>query len=283
METSNAGRNVGDLLREWRQRRHMSQLDLAEFSEVSSRHLSFIETGRSVPSRAMLLRLCDRLEVPPRERNAIFVAAGLAPVYAERRLTDPALAEARKAVGLLLGAHEPYPALAVDRYWNMQAANRALAPFLKGVAAHLLVPPVNALRVSLHPEGVAPRITNLGEWRAHLLHRLERQVESTGDAKLAELLAELSSYPGPVHEVQPQDESFVVPMRIQSELGELSFLSTTTVFGTPAEVTLTELAIETFLPADDKTARILRTTGFLRKMASLPFLFQKTNYFEKVS
>ena len=279
MDMHRVPRPVGEQLREWRQRRHLSQLDLAALADVSARHLSFIETGRSLPSRAMLLRLGDRLDVPLRERNALFVAAGFAPIYSERRLGDPALAQAHNAIALLLRGHEPYPALAVDRHWNLQAANRALAPFLKGVAPELLAPPVNVLRLSLHPDGVAPRIANLGQWRAHLLQRLERQVETSGDPQLQALHAELLAYPAPEEEEEPADPAaIVVPMRMRSEVGELSFLSTTTVFGTPVEVSLSELAIESFFPADAKTARVLRTTGFLRRMTSLPFLRREAPY-----
>lgn len=279
MDPHTALRPVGEQLRDWRQRRHLSQLDLAALADVSPRHLSFIETGRSVPSRAMLLRLGDRLDIPLRERNALFVATGYAPVYSERRLDDPALAQARDAIALLLRGHEPYPALAVDRHWNLQAANRALAPFLKGVAPGLLAPPVNVLRLSLHPDGVAPRIANLGQWRAHLLQRLGRQVETSGDPQLQALHAELLAYPAPDEEEESTDPAaIVVPMRMRSEVGELPFLSTTTVFGTPVEVSLSELAIESFFPADAKTARVLRTTGFLRRMASLPFLRREAPY-----
>ncbi|TYT25198.1 helix-turn-helix transcriptional regulator [Luteimonas viscosa] len=263
-------RSVGEQLRHWRQRRHLSQLDLAGLADISSRHLSFVETGRSLPSRAMLLRLSDRLEVPLRERNALFVAAGYAPVYSERRIDDPSLEQARKAIDLVLRGHEPYPALAVDRHWQLQAANRALAPLLTGVAPQLLAPPVNVLRLSLHPEGVAPRILNLGQWRAHLLHRLQQQIDATGDAVLLALHAELASYPAPAHDDAPDPDAVVVPMRIRSEVGELSFLSTTTVFGTPVAVTLSELAIESFFPADAATANLLRTGGFLRAMETDP-------------
>ncbi|HEX2082189.1 MAG TPA: hypothetical protein VHF86_01730, partial [Xanthomonadaceae bacterium] len=174
--------------------------------------------------------------------------------------------------------HEPYPALAVDRHWNLQAANRALAPFLKGVAPELLTPPVNVLRLSLHPEGVAPRVANLGQWRAHLLHRLQQQIDASGDPQLQALHAELLAYPAPEAEEPLDPSAFVVPMRMRSEVGELSFLSTTTVFGTPVEVTLSELAIESFFPADAKTAGILRTAGFLRRMTSLPFLRRESVY-----
>lgn len=267
----NTPRPVGEQLRDWRQRRHLSQLDLAGLADISSRHLSFMETGRALPSRAMLLRLSDPLDVPLRERNQLFVAAGFAPVYGERRIDDPALQDARRAIDLVLRGHEPYPALAIDRHWRMQAANRAVAPFLKGVAPHLLVPPVNVLRLSLHPEGVAPRIANLGEWRAHLLQRLRQQVEGTGDPVLEALLQELLTYPAPGHEETPDPAAFVVAMRLRTEVGELAFLSTTTVFGTPVEVTLSELAIESFFPADAKTAKVLRTMSLVGRVLRFPF------------
>lgn len=267
----NTTRPVGEQLRDWRQRRHLSQLDLAGLADISSRHLSFMETGRSLPSRAMLLRLSDRLDVPLRERNQLFVAAGFAPVYAERRLDDPALQDARRAIDLVLRGHEPYPALAIDRHWNMHAANRAVDPFLKGVAPHLLEPPVNVLRLSLHPEGVAPRVANLGEWRAHLLQRLRQQVEGSGDPVLEALLQELLAYPAPAHEEPPSPTAFVVPMRLRTEVGELAFISTTTVFGTPVEVTLSELAIESFFPADEKTAKVLRAMSLVGRVLRFPF------------
>lgn len=271
METASPP-SVGDQLRDWRQRRHYSQMELAGLADISSRHLSFMETGRSLPSRAMLLRLSDRLDVPLRERNRMFTAAGYAPLYGERRLDEPALSTARRTMELVLRGHEPYPALAVDRHWNMQAANRAVAPLLKGVAPELLKPPVNVLRLSLHPQGVAPRIINLGQWRAHLLQRLQHEFDGSGDPVLAALLEELRGYPAPDHDKPPEPGALTVPMRMRSEVGELSFISTTTVFGTPLEVALSELAIESFFPADDRTARVLRTASFLQKMIRLPFL-----------
>lgn len=257
---------LGDQLRDWRRRRHLSQETLAGLAGISSRHLSFVETGRSVPSRAMLLRLTDRLDVPLRERNRMFTAAGYAPIYGERPWEDERLDSARRTIELLLRGHEPFPALAVDRHWNMQAANRAVAPFLRGVASHLLEPPINVLRLSLHPEGVAQRVLNLGQWRAHVLHRLQRQVESTGDPVLEALLRELESYPGPEQTEQPAADAIAVPMRLRSEFGELTFLSTTTVFGNPVEVTLSELAIESFFPADPRTAKVMRTISLVGRM-----------------
>jgi len=257
-----AHRSVGDLLREWRQRRRLSQLELALAAHVSARHLSFLETGRSQPSREMLLLLARRLEVPLRERNTLLVAAGYAPIYRERSLDDPALAAAREAVRLVLAGHEPSPALAVDRHWNLIAANRALAPLLEGLDAALLQPPVNVLRLSLHPAGLAPRILNLPQWREHLLTRLRHQVDASADASLAVLLQELEGLPVPAsaHDVELSHGDaggFVVPLRLQVGEHTLTFLSTTTLFGTPMDVTLAELAIESFFPADAETAAVL--------------------------
>jgi len=258
-------RPIGDHLREWRQRRRLSQLDLACEADISTRHLSFLETGRSRPSRDMVLHLAERLDVPLRERNTLLVAAGFAPAYPLRALDDPALALARRAVERVIEAHAPNPALAVDRHWHLVAANAAVAPLLAGVAPALLQPPVNVLRLGLHPDGLAPRIANYAEWRRLLLERLQRQVESTGDAVLADLLAELTAYPAPPATVvalaAPEEEGHpdvVVPFRLATESGILSFLSTTTVFGTPVDVTLSELAVESFFPADAFTADALR-------------------------
>jgi transcriptional regulator with XRE-family HTH domain len=260
-----AERPVGDLLREWRQRRRLSQLELAGEAEVSTRHLSFVETGRSLPSREMLLRLSQRLEIPLRERNTLLTAAGYAPMYRERALDAPELAAARKAVELVLKGHEPYPALAVDRHWQLVSYNRAVTPFLAGASAALLKPPVNVMRLSLHPEGLAPRIVNLAQWRAHLLMRLRQQVAASGDAVLAALIDELSAYPvpGDAHDAAVETAGgVVVPMQVRMpDGGVLSFISTTTVFGTPVDITLSELALETFFPADDATTQALRRLG----------------------
>jgi transcriptional regulator with XRE-family HTH domain len=235
---------VGELLREWRQRRRLSQMTLALEAEVSTRHLSFVETGRAAPSREMVLRLAEPLELPLRERNRLLLAAGYAPVFPQRGLDDPALAPAREAIELVLAAHAPNPALAVDRHWQLVSANAALAP---------------VLRLSLHPEGLAPRIDNLAEWRAHLLARLRREVELSADPVLAALLEELRRYPAPrVPPPAVEATTIAVPFRLRSAEGVLSFLSTTTVFGTPVDVTLAELAIEAFLPADAATAEALR-------------------------
>ncbi|MDR6290444.1 MULTISPECIES: helix-turn-helix domain-containing protein [Inquilinus] len=257
-------RPIGDHLREWRQRRRLSQLDLACEADISTRHLSFLETGRSRPSRDMVLHLAERLDVPLRERNTLLVAAGFAPAYPLRGLDDPALALARRAVERVIEAQAPNPALAFDRHWYLVAANAAVAPLMVGAAAALLQPPVNVMRLALHPEGLAPRIANLPEWRAHLLERLRRQIEFTADAVLVDLMAELQAYPAPaggVTALAPPEEAhldIVVPFRLATESGILSFLSTTTVFGTPVDVTLSELAVESFFPADAFTAEALR-------------------------
>ena len=239
----------------------MSQLDLACEAEISTRHLSFLETGRSLPSREMVLRLAEYLDVPLRERNALLVAAGFAPAFPERPLDDPALQSARKAVDLVLAGHEPNPALAIDRHWTLIASNNAVPPLLAGADPSLLRPPVNALRLSLHPAGLAPRIANLAEWRSHLLDRLRRQIEVSADPVLEELLKELCGYPAPGEDAAGDDEEYagvVVPFRLVTERGVLSFISATTIFGTPVDVTLSELAVESFFPADAATAEALR-------------------------
>lgn len=259
-------RDVGSHIREWRQRRRMTQLDLALEAEISARHLSFLETGKAQPSRDMVLNLCDRLDVPLRERNTLLLAAGFAPVFPQRPLHDPAVKHAREAIELILKGHEPYPALAIDRHWTMVSANRALAPLLAGVAAHLIEPPVNVLRLSLHPAGLAPRIANLPEWRTHIFERLRHQIGVTGDEKLAALLEELKAYPAGISRTRPAGDrygGFVVPLQLQTPHGVLSFFSTTTVLGTPVDVTLSELAIESFFPADDATAAALRALAEL--------------------
>jgi transcriptional regulator with XRE-family HTH domain len=244
---------IGALLREWRQRRRLSQLDLALAAEVSTRHLSCLETGRAQPSREMVLRLAERLEVPLRERNLLLVAAGYAPVFQERSLADPELQAARAAMELVLQAHAPNPAIAIDRHWTLVAANRSVAPLLACVDPELLKPPVNVLRLSLHPKGLAPRVVNLAEWRAHLLERLRRQVDVSADAVLVELLKELRAYPAPSPPHRANGTGVVVPFRLRHGDRVLSFLSTTTVFGTPVEITLSELALESFFPADADT------------------------------
>jgi transcriptional regulator with XRE-family HTH domain len=252
---------VGNLLRKWRERRRLSQLDLATEAEISTRHLSFLETGRSQPSREMVLRLAERLDVPLRERNALLIAAGYAPAYSERPFDDPALQSARKAVDLVLAGHEPYPAIAIDRHWTLIAYNNAVPPLMAGADPALLRPPINVLRLSLHPEGISPRIANLAQWRSHLFARLRRQIEVTADPILEELLNELSGYPmhGEGEAADNEDYAgFVVPFQFVTEHGVLSFISTTTIFGTPVDITLSELAVESFFPADAATAMALR-------------------------
>jgi transcriptional regulator with XRE-family HTH domain len=245
--------HAGDLLRQWRQRRRLSQLDLALAADVSSRHLSFVETGRSRPTSDMILRLAEHLDVPLRDRNALLLAGGYAPAYPERGLAEPELRAVQAALGQILKGHEPYPAVVVNRWWELVDANAGIALFTRDVAPALLHPPVNALRLSLHPDGMAPHIANLPEWRAHLLTRLRRQAEAAGDPRLAELHDELAGYPGG-QTLPPAPTDVIVPLRYR----ELNFLSITAVVGTPLDVTVSELAIESFYPADASTAAALR-------------------------
>jgi transcriptional regulator with XRE-family HTH domain len=250
----------GRLLRHWRQQRGRTQLDLALQAEVSPRHLSWLETGRAQPSRSMALRLSEQLDVPLRERNALLAAAGFAPLFPSRPLTDPALAEVRAALQRLLDAHEPWPALAVDRHWQLLAHNRLVPLLLAQAAPELVTPPVNVLRLSLHPQGLAPLIENLGAWRAYVLKRLQHQVSGTQDPVLQDLLDELTALPGPPAPAEgaasPQDVA--VPLTLKSAAGTLRFITAITVFGAPRDVTLAEIAIETLLPADAATADALR-------------------------
>ena len=252
---------VGTLLREWRQRRRLSQLDLALDADISTRHLSYVETGRAAPSRAMVLHLAEQLDVPLRERNTLLTAAGYAPIYRERGLNDPALRAAREAVELVLRAHEPNPALAVDRHWNLISHNQPVLLLLQGVPPELLQPPLNVLRLSLHPRGLAPKIVNLAAWRNHLFERLRHQIAVSADPVLATLLEELQSYPAPA-DTEPHEvfdaSAVAVPLQMRTTAGVLSFISTITVFGTPVDITLSELAVETFFPADAATAQALR-------------------------
>jgi transcriptional regulator with XRE-family HTH domain len=237
-------------------------MELALEADVSTRHLSFVETGRSKPSRDMVVKLAEHLDVPLRERNELLLAAGYAPAYPESSFEDAEMTAVRDAVKRLLAAHEPYPAVAVDRRWELLDGNAGVPLITAGAAAHLLEPPINALRLSLHPEGMAPRIANLAEWRAHVLGRLRREVNATQDAQLRSLLAELEAYPGDdvgdAAATQPGAGAIVVPLRMTSEAGELSFMSTITTFGTPLDITVSELSIEAFFPADDHTAAVLR-------------------------
>jgi transcriptional regulator with XRE-family HTH domain len=242
---------IGPLLKTWRSKRRLSQLDLALEAGVSTRHLSFVETGRSRPSEQMVVHLAEQLDVPLRERNRMLLAAGYAPIYSQRPLNE--LGPVKDALDQLLESHEPFPAIVVDRAWSVVAANAAIGMLTAGAAPHLLEPPINALRLSLHPDGMAPRIINLGEWRAHLLRDLEAQVAASNDDELTQLLEELQALPGP--EGEPAPHEVFVPLRIAGpDGGELRFLSTRTTFATAVDVTVSELAIESFFPADAETA-----------------------------
>ncbi|MDL4776435.1 MULTISPECIES: helix-turn-helix domain-containing protein [Thermomonosporaceae] len=253
-------RPVGDQLRAWRQRRRLSQLDLASDADVSTRHLSFVETGRSAPSREMVLRLAEHLEVPLRDRNLLLVSAGFAPVYDETPIEEPRMDSVRAALRQVLEGHEPYPALVVDRFWNLVDSNAAAGLFIEGAPAELLEPPLNVLRLSMHPDGMAKNILNLGEWRAHMISWVRRHVALTADAALAQLYRELRDYPGPDGEaaVPPPGGQVFVPLRMLLDGRELSFFSTIATFGTPVDITLAELAIESFYPADPATTAFLR-------------------------
>ena len=252
--------SAGQLLRSWRQRRKLSQFELSLRAAVSSRHLSFVETGRARPSRELLLHLADQLEIPLRERNVLLLAAGYAPVFRERSLDDEELAPARAALERFLRAHEPYPAVVLDGHYTIISANDALEPLLDGIAPELLAPPANALRATLHPQGMAPRIVNFGEWSGHLLDRLRRRAALTGDPELERLHAELAGYPGVELEPPTAGGEIIVPLRLRAGDEELGFISTASTFGTAVDITLEELCIEAFYPADAATAnRLLRT------------------------
>ncbi|MFG1650116.1 helix-turn-helix domain-containing protein [Micromonospora sp. NPDC049275] len=262
--TTRPVRRVGELLRDWRQSRRMSQLDLSIETGISARHLSFVETGRSRPSPELILRLAEQLDVPLADRNTILLAGGYAPAYPRHELDDPELAPVRAAVRRILDGHGPYPAVLIDRHWQLVEANPAVALFTDGAAAHLLAPPVNVLRLSLHPDGMAPRIGNLPEWRTHLLARLRQTAVGTGDAALHDLHEELRGYPGDnCHSPATDDpvSRIAVGLRYRHQGRELSFLSTTTVFGTPLDVTVAGLAVESFFPADAATLRALGVPG----------------------
>jgi transcriptional regulator with XRE-family HTH domain len=248
---------LGTLLRDWRHRRRLSQLDLALEAGVSARHLSFLETGRAKPSREMVLHLSEQLDVPLRDRNHLLLAAGFAPAFEERPIDAPEMSPVREALDRVLTGHEPYPAVVVDRWWNLAAANRSIAMFTEHVPADLMEPPVNVLRVSLHPDGMASRILNYGEWRAHLLERLQRQVVLTGDGRLAALFEEVSAYPGETAQVHGPGGEIAVPLRYDAGGRELAFFSTIATFGTAVDITLAELSIEAFFPANHTTAQYL--------------------------
>lgn len=252
---------VGTLLRQWRTRRRLSQLELSSRADVSTRHLSYLETGRSQPSREMVLHLAEELDLPLRDRNRLLLAAGYAPVYPERPLDTPAMATVRAAVRQILVGHEPYPAVVVDGNWNLLDANAGAGLLTADLPESLLVPPVNILRATLHPDGMASRIVNLAEVRAHLLGRLRRQADLSGDPATVALYDELAGYPAPPSPeppVRPPGGDLVLPVRLRHGAGELAFFSTVATFGTPLEVTTAELMIESFFPADEYTAAVLR-------------------------
>ncbi len=264
--TGPGSEGVGPLLRGWRQRRRLSQLEVSARAAISTRHLSFLETGRARPSREMVLHLAEELDVPLRERNTLLIAAGYAPVYRETPLQGEGMAAVRQTLEQLLAGHEPYPALVVDRWWNLVLANRPVELLLSGVSADLLTPPVNVLRVSLHPDGLASRITNFDEWSGHLLSRLQREVTTTADPALASLYDELAAFPG-VRRSEPHvahgdgARRLMVTLRLKTLIGDLAFFSTVATFGTAVDITLAELSIETFFPADPATATALRSAG----------------------
>ena len=254
---------VGSTLREWRTRRRMSQLELALEAGVSARHVSFVETGRSRPGREMLLRLAEQLDVPFRERNELLLAAGHAPALPERSLDDPELAAVRGALDLILGGHEPFPAIAIDRAFNLVAVNATVAALttVMEVDPDLLRPPINAVRASLHPRGLGPLVVNLGAWQAFFRDRLERQHAITGDWRLADLAAEIAAYPAPDPDVgsDPTEGGVIGPLRIRPPGGgpDLSFIPMFAGFDAPFDVTTSELAIELLFPADPHTAAVL--------------------------
>jgi transcriptional regulator with XRE-family HTH domain len=261
----NSQETVGMLVKRWRERRRRSQLDVSLAAELSTRHLSYIETGRSNPSREMIERICDELDVPLRERNRFYLAAGFAPIHSERPFAD--LGAAKDAVQAVLAGMEPNPAVAVNVRWDLLAANHAMRAFLDGLPDELTRPPVNVLRATLHPDGLAPRILNLAQWRAHVLRRVRRQLERTTADGLSELLSELEGYGAPdssATPARPADHDLVIPLRMATPYGDLVLLYAATVFGSPRDVTLDEIAIETFFPADASTAHILRSLADAR-------------------
>ena len=253
---------LGDHLRQWRRRRHMSQLDLALEADVSQKHLSFVESGRASASRDMVLRLAERLDVPRREQNAMLVAAGFAPVFLERSLDDPEMSAVRTAIGHVLDAYVPFPALAVDRHWTMLAVNSAVSALLESADPKLLKPPVNVLRLALHPKGLAPSILNYAEWFTHVVDRLKRQATMTGDATLIEMIREFADYGDDARLARSagpaESGDIFVPLRLRTKSGTLDLISTTTLFGTPRDITMAEVAIEAFLPATPVTATLLQ-------------------------
>ncbi|MFD6877465.1 MULTISPECIES: helix-turn-helix domain-containing protein [unclassified Streptomyces] len=256
---------VGNLLRTWRERRGISQLELAGRADSSSRHISFVENGRSRPSEEMVLRLAEHLDVPVRDRNALLVAAGYAPRYAHTPLDAPAMEVLRESLERLMTAYDPYPALVVDATYDVVAANRAVMMLLDGMPEHLLTPPLNVMRITLHPDGLARRIHNLREWRGHLLEQMQRQIALARSPALRSLYEEVAAYPVADRpgDTEPRESVpyIALPLRLEHDGEILSFVSSISTFNTPMDVTVAELAIETLLPADAATAKYLRSTG----------------------
>jgi transcriptional regulator with XRE-family HTH domain len=253
-------RPVGELLREWRERRRLSQLDLSIQADISTRHLSFVETGRSRPTPTMIIKLTEELDVPLRERNTLLLAAGYAPAYPQHGLDEPELGSVRTALRQVLAGHEPNPAVLINRWWEMLDSNSGADMLSEGCAAWLLEPPANVLRLSLHPDGLAPRIANLPEWRAHVLSQLQHRARSLGDGRLMDLHSELAGYPGGQDagiKVAPLATRVVLPLRYRRGDQELSFFSISASVTTATDVTVEELAIEAFYPADAATAAAL--------------------------
>jgi transcriptional regulator with XRE-family HTH domain len=250
-------RPVGQLLREWRERRRLSQLELSLRAEISTRHLSFVETGRARPTPDMILRLSAHLDVPLRERNLLLLAGGFAPSYPQHGLDEPELAGVRAALRAILSGHEPHPALVINRWWELLDANAAVGVITAGCAPWLLEPPVNVLRLSLHPDGMAPRIANLAQWRAHLLMQVRRRADETGDERLRDLRDELADYPGGTDSTM-STSNVVLPLRLRHETGPLSFFAIAARVETAGDITVDELTIEALYPADLETTTRLR-------------------------
>lgn len=244
--------SIGDQLRSWRERRRLSQLELSLRAEVSSRHLSFVETGRALPGRELILRLAEELDIPLRERNTLLIAAGFAPVFRQRSFKDPSFDSVRAILDLTLENHNPFPAYVIDRHWTVVVSNAAVPELYEGCAPELVRPPINGIRLMLHPQGMAPRILNYATWREHLLTQLRRQINLTADPFLEGLLREVMSYPhhSADGECDEAPECIAIPLEVQTRIGRLSFLSATTIFGTPVDVTLEEIALEMLYPAD---------------------------------
>jgi transcriptional regulator with XRE-family HTH domain len=264
---------VGELVRDWRTRRRRSQLDLSIDVGVSTRHLSFVETGRSRPSPELILAIAHHLEVPLRDRNTMLLAGGYAPRYTQRSLDDASMKSVRASIQRLLDAHDPYPGVAIDRAWNVVVANQAGMALSSGLPAHLAGPPMNIYRVSLHPDGMAARTTNFTEWAGQMLAQLRRAVRLTADPDLIALEREVLAYPN-IEQIAPmiaaqatEDPVLLVPFRVSTPLGEVAMFTTLTTFGTPRDVTLEELVVELFFPADESSAAKLRDLAAQRPRA----------------